>query len=197
MQGHYVQTWCHKYSTCPLQTIKPWLQEVVPSVHCLQRVFLCAKPKAACEPHCLSLAATSSSLSLCATMTLSIKTEIRKILLRRHKRTEPRPWVTCIKKFGKDRARSSKDMAVNRQTHTQRHDHYNTLLPYRKRSKQKSTARRSGMPSSSTVSGCTHGCKYIQMDEEHPIAGRSYGMGGSIKCSLSEAAKWILIYHCL
>jgi len=101
MQGHYVQTWCHKYSTCPLRTIKPWLQEVVPSVHCLQRVFLCAKPKAACEPHCLSLAATSSSLSLCATMTLSIKTEIRKILLRRHKRTKPRPWVTCIKNLAK------------------------------------------------------------------------------------------------
>ena len=32
-----------------------------------------------CEPHCLSLAATSSSLSLCANMTSSIKPEVHKI----------------------------------------------------------------------------------------------------------------------
>jgi len=38
-----------------------WLQEVVPSVRRLERVFLRVKPKAACEPYCLSLAATSSS----------------------------------------------------------------------------------------------------------------------------------------
>ena len=38
-----------------------WLQEVVPSVRRLERVFLRATPKAACEPYSLSLAATSSS----------------------------------------------------------------------------------------------------------------------------------------
>ena len=63
-QRHYVQTWCYRYSTCPLQPSRPWLQEVVPSIPGLQRVFLRTKPKPACEPHCLSLAVTSSSLSL-------------------------------------------------------------------------------------------------------------------------------------
>ena len=38
----------------------------------LQWVFLRAKPKAACEPRCLSQAATLSSLSLCANKTSSI-----------------------------------------------------------------------------------------------------------------------------
>jgi len=85
-QGHHVQTWCHKYSTCPLQ-------ELVPSVRCMQLVFRRAVysqaqgqrswkrlwPKATCKPHCLSLAATSSSLSLCAKMTTSIKPEIRSV----------------------------------------------------------------------------------------------------------------------
>jgi len=46
-RGHYVQAWCHKYSTRPLRPSRPWLQEVVPSVCCLQRVFLHAKLKAA------------------------------------------------------------------------------------------------------------------------------------------------------
>ena len=52
-----------------------------------------------CEPRCLSLAATSSSLSLCTDMTSSIKPEIRHVSLRRQRRTERRPWVkiTCIK----------------------------------------------------------------------------------------------------
>ena len=56
-----------------LRPSRPWLQEVVPSVRCLQRVFLRAKPKAACEPRCLSLATTSSSLSLCTNMTSATK----------------------------------------------------------------------------------------------------------------------------
>jgi len=42
-----VETCCHKYSTCPLWPSRSWLQEVVPSVCCLQRVFLCTKPKTA------------------------------------------------------------------------------------------------------------------------------------------------------
>ena len=69
----------------------------VPSVGCLQRVFLRANPKAACKPNCLSLAATSSSLILCAYMTSSIKPEISNISLCRQRRTEPRPQVTCKK----------------------------------------------------------------------------------------------------
>ena len=48
------------------------LQEVVPIVCCLQWVFLCIKSKAACKPHCLSLATTSSSLNLRANMTSAI-----------------------------------------------------------------------------------------------------------------------------
>ena len=56
----------HKYSTRPLRPSRPRLQEVVPSVRCLQRVFLRAKPIAVCEPNCLSLAAASSSLNPCA-----------------------------------------------------------------------------------------------------------------------------------
>ena len=117
-QGHYVQTWCHNYLTCPLWPSRPWLQDVVPSIRCLQRVFLHAKPKAACEPHCLSLAATSSSLSLCANMMSSIKLEIRNVSLRRQRRTEPRPQVTGAKKIGEDRTCSSEDMVTDRQTHT-------------------------------------------------------------------------------
>ena len=45
-----------------LRLSRPSLQEVVLSVRYLQRIFLHAKSKAACEPHCLRLAATSNSL---------------------------------------------------------------------------------------------------------------------------------------
>ena len=46
--------------------LRPTLQlQVVSTVRCLQRAFLRDKPNTACEPHCLSLVATSSSLSLC------------------------------------------------------------------------------------------------------------------------------------
>ena len=78
------------------------MQEVVPSVRCLQRVFLRAKPRLrACEPHCLSLAATSSSQLPCANMTSSTKPEIRNVSLRRHRKAEPRPKVTCTKNLAK------------------------------------------------------------------------------------------------
>ena len=50
-----------KYSTRRLRPSRLWLQKVVPIVGCLQHVFLRAKPKAACELHCLGLAATSNS----------------------------------------------------------------------------------------------------------------------------------------
>ena len=43
-----VQTRCHKYSTRPLWPSRSLLQEVVPSVRCLQRVFLRTTLKAAC-----------------------------------------------------------------------------------------------------------------------------------------------------
>ena len=80
-----------KHDVINIQQCGPRLQEVVPSVRCLQRVFLRAKPKAACEPHCLSLAATSSSLSLGAGTMSSTKPEIRNTSLRRQRGIEPRP----------------------------------------------------------------------------------------------------------
>ena len=40
------------------------------------------------------------------------------------------------KNFGEDRTCSTEDMIVDRQTHTDRHSHYNTPLPYRGRSNQ-------------------------------------------------------------
>ena len=43
----YVQAWCHKYSTRRLRPSRPWVQEIVQSVLCLQRVFLRNKPTAA------------------------------------------------------------------------------------------------------------------------------------------------------
>jgi len=132
MQGHDVQTWCRKCSTRPLHPSRPWLQEVVPSIHCLQRVYLHAKPKAACEPHCLSLAATSSSLSLCANMTSFIKPEIRNISLYHPRRNATWPQVTCIKNLAKivhavpryDRGQTHTD------THLYRHVHHNIPRPY-------------------------------------------------------------------
>jgi len=44
-----------KHDVINIQYTQCDLQEVAPSVRCLQRVFLRAVPKAACEPHCLSL----------------------------------------------------------------------------------------------------------------------------------------------
>ena len=55
---HYVQTWCHKYSTCSPWPCRSRLQEVVPSIHYL------------------SWAAMS-----CANMTSSVKLEICSISL--------------------------------------------------------------------------------------------------------------------
>ena len=91
----------------------------------------------ACEPHCLSLAATTSSLSLCAKMTSFIKPEIRNISLRRQRRTEPRPYVTWTKIFGEDRTCNCKGMMAHRQTHrqTDRHAYRSTPLSYWGRSK--------------------------------------------------------------
>ena len=45
-----LRLWCYHLGSY-LRPSRPWLQEVVPSVRCLQRVFLRAKPKDACEPH--------------------------------------------------------------------------------------------------------------------------------------------------
>jgi len=115
------KTWCHKYSTRPLRPSRPWLQEVDPSVRCLQQVFLRAKSKPAfeCEPHCLSLAATSSSLGLCTNMTSFIKPEIRNVSLRRQRRTEPRHREHA-QKFGNDWTCSPKIWSRT-DKHTDRH----------------------------------------------------------------------------
>ena len=98
--GHYVQAWCHKYSTHPLRPCRPWLQEVV---RCLQRVLLHAKPQA--EYVWASLPQPSSGVeqpvSLCANMTSSIKPEICNVSLCRQMRTKPRPLVTCTKNLVK------------------------------------------------------------------------------------------------
>ena len=55
-----------QHAHCGLQALTA--KKIVPSVRCLERVFIRAKPKPVCEceceTHCLSLAATSSSLSL-------------------------------------------------------------------------------------------------------------------------------------
>jgi len=62
---------------------------------------------------------------------------IHSVSLRRQ-RTEPRPQVTCAKKFGEDRTCRSEDVTVDRQTstdrQTDRHAHHNAPLPYRGRS---------------------------------------------------------------
>jgi len=73
-----------QHALCSVVANRPWLQQVVLSI-------LHAKPKAVCKPRCLSLAATSSSLSLCANMTSSIKAKIRNISLCCQRRTEPWP----------------------------------------------------------------------------------------------------------
>ena len=73
-----------------------------------------AKPKAACALR-FSWVATSSNLGLCASVTSSIKPEVPNVSLRRHRRTEPWPQVTCVK-IGEDWTCSSEDMIANRQT---------------------------------------------------------------------------------
>jgi len=134
MQVHYVQTCCHKYSTRPLLPSWSRLQEVVPSFCCLQRVFLCAKPKGACEPHCLSLVATSSSLGLRANMTSPIKPEIRNISLCRQKMTEPWPLVTRTKDLVKIGRVVLKILSwTDKHTHTNRHAHHNIFAPLSRR----------------------------------------------------------------
>jgi len=69
------------------------LQEVVPCVRCLQRVFIRAVySQASARELRLSWEATSSSLGLCANMTSPIKPKVglRNISLHRQKRTESR-----------------------------------------------------------------------------------------------------------
>jgi len=96
----------HKCSTHPLRPCRPWLQEVVSSIRCLQRVLLHAKPQA--EYVWASLPQPSSGVeqpvSLCANMMLSIKPEICNISLCRQMRTKPRPLVTCTKNLVKIRS---------------------------------------------------------------------------------------------
>jgi len=88
-----------------------------------------AKPKVACVL-CFSWSATSSNLCLWANMMPSIKSEVNNVSLRRHRSTEPQPYVTCSEKFGKDRTCSSKIMFADRQTHTQTYTqrHTDTLI---------------------------------------------------------------------
>ena len=85
---------CHLGSY--LQPSRSWLQEVVPSVRCLQRVFL------RCVWGCVwaSLPQPGGDFEQPQLMYKYDdihKTEIRNISLRRKRKTEPRPEVTCIK----------------------------------------------------------------------------------------------------
>ena len=50
-------------------------------------------------------------------MTSSIKPEVHNVSLRRQRRTEPRPWITCTK-IGEARTCSSEDVIADRHTHT-------------------------------------------------------------------------------
>ena len=84
--------------------------------------------QAACQPRCLSLAATSSSLSLCANMTSSIKPEIRNVSVRRQRRTEPPPYIGNKQK-GLVKIRRVVRRYDRGQTNTHRHTHHNTPLP--------------------------------------------------------------------
>ena len=76
-----------------------WRLQTCASAACNGYSYIRAMPKPACESHCLSQAATSSSLSLCANMTSPTKPEIRNISLHHRSRTEPRPYATAQKIF--------------------------------------------------------------------------------------------------
>ena len=135
MQGHYVQAWCHKYSTRQLRPSRHWLQEIVPSVRCLQQVFLRAKPKAACEallpypggdvqqPQLLCKYDVIHKTGSTQHITTSSEEDRAMAIGNQHKklvklgRVVPEIW-------------SRRDR--HRQTH--RHAHHNTPLPYRGRS---------------------------------------------------------------
>jgi len=110
-----------KYSTRTMRRgSRPRPQEVVPSVCCLRWVFLCTKPKAVCEPYCLSPVTSLSSLSLCANYDVIQKK--RKYVTYHCAPEEDRATAKgdMRKKFGEDRACSTVDMIVDRETHTDR-----------------------------------------------------------------------------
>jgi len=124
------QTWYRKYAACPLRPSRPWLQEVVPSIHCLQWVFLHPKPKSACEPHCLSLAAMSAveQPQLICRCDIVIKPDICNTSQHPQRRTEALPYVTCTKNWWRSDVWFRR--YDRRDKHTDRHARHNTLLPY-------------------------------------------------------------------
>jgi len=61
-----------------------------------------------------------------ANVTSFIKPEVHNLSQRRQRRTEPRPYVTCIKKFGNDETCSSGDKLADRHTQTDKHTHTHT-----------------------------------------------------------------------
>jgi len=81
-----------------------------------------AQPKAACALR-FSWAATSSNLGLWANMTSSIKPEIHNVSLRRQRRTEPRPQVTCIKSWWRSDVQFRRQDRGQTHTHADRHVH--------------------------------------------------------------------------
>jgi len=91
---------------------RPCLEEVLPSVCCLQCIFLLAKPKAAREPHCLSLVVMTGSFGLCADMMSSIKAVICNVSLSH----QALAIGNMHKKFGDNRTCSSEDIIADRRT---------------------------------------------------------------------------------
>jgi len=122
---------------------------------------------ATCEAHCLSLAATSSSLSLRANITPSTKPDIRNVSLRRPRRTEEdRATATgnVHKKFGEDRT-----CRYDRgQTHTYTQRQTDTLI----------TILRCPIVGGATISSLTRTCRVA-----------TYG-SGRFSCPLLLVARW-------
>jgi len=93
---NYVQTWCHEYSTHPLQSSKPrlWRLKSRPLSPLASNSYsylpFIANLKAACGL-CFSWAATSSCLGSCASMTSSIKLDVHNLSQHLQRRTEPQP----------------------------------------------------------------------------------------------------------
>ena len=112
-----METCCHKYSTCSLWPSRSWLQEVVPSVCCLQRVFLCTKPKTAWASLPQPRGDIEQPQLMCKYDVIQKTGNMQRI------RVPPeKDRATVIgnmhKKIGEDQMCSSKDMIVDRQTHT-------------------------------------------------------------------------------
>jgi len=117
-------------------------------------------------------------------MTSSIKPEMHNVSLR-HQRRQSHCYRQHAQNFGEDRTCTSEDMIADTRTHTHRHAHYNTPLPYQDGviiiSWKKATVETTGVRQwtrlhSRTVGLCHHGwaegsvqlsCSQIQQVRGH------------------------------